>query len=68
MVIMVKRNLVCKFILRDINVKKYLFIYNINAHIDYDKDTYDGLYYSIVKPPHREITIIINEDMFVYFM
>ena len=46
---------VCKFILRDINVKN-LNSYPIkNAHIDCDKDTYDVLNESIVKPINDEI-------------
>ena len=46
---------VCKFILRDINVKKLNSYLIKNAHIDCDKDTYDVLNESIVKPINDEI-------------
>ena len=39
-----------------------------NTHIGYDKDTYDVLNNSIIKPLNDEMKIIMNEDMFIYFM
>ena len=39
-----------------------------NAHIDFDKDTNDVLNKSIVKLIDDGMKIILNEDMFVFFM
>ena len=39
-----------------------------NTHIDFDKETYDVLNDSIVKPLNGDMKTIINEDTFVYFM
>ena len=39
-----------------------------NAHIDCDKDSYDVLDDSIVKPLNKEMELLMKKDMFVYFM
>ena len=39
-----------------------------NAHIDCEKDTYDVLNDSIVKPLNEEMKLLMEKDMFVYFM
>ena len=52
----------------------YIYIYKLksyvikNAHIDCDKDTYDILDESIMTPLNEEMKIIMNKDMFVFFM
>ena len=59
---------VCKFILRYMSVI-YINSYVIkNAHTYYEKDTYEVLNDSVVKLFNNEIKIIMNEDIFVYFM
>ena len=58
---------VYKFILRDMNVKNIDLYVIEKTHIDCDKDTYNGLNDSIVKPLNDERKLIMNEDMFVYF-
>ena len=57
-----------KFTLRDIHIKKLKSYVIKNAHIDCDKDTYDVLNNSIVKPLNEEIKLLINKFMFVFFM
>ena len=59
---------VCKFILRDINVKNLDSYVIKNVHIDYDKDTYNVLNKSIGDLLNDGMKIIMNEDMFIYFM
>ena len=39
-----------------------------NAHIDCDKDKYDVLNDSIVKPLNEEMKLLMNKDICVYFM
>ena len=39
-----------------------------NAHIDCDKDTYDHLNNSTVKPLNEEIKILMNKDIFLFFI
>ena len=55
---------VYNFILRDINVKNLDSYVMKNTRIDCDKDTYNVLKESIVKPLNDEIKIIMNEDYF----
>ena len=59
---------VSKFILRDILFNKLNSYVIKNAHIDWDKDTYDVLNDSIVKPLNEEMKLLMKKDMFVYFM
>ena len=59
---------VSKFILRDIRVKTLELCVIKNDHIDCDKDTYDVLNDSIVKPLNEEMKLLMKKDMFVYFM
>ena len=47
-----------------INVKNLNSCVIKNAHIDCEKDTYDVLNKSIVKPLNDEMQIIMNEDIF----
>ena len=54
---------VCKFILRDINVKNLDSYVIKNVHIDYDKDTYNVLNKSIGDLLNDGMKIIMNEDM-----
>ena len=54
---------VCKFILRNNNVKNLNSCVIKNAHIDCEKDTYDFLNESIVKRSNDKIKIIMNENM-----
>ena len=50
-------------------MEKKLLSYVIkNVHIDCDHDTYDVLNKSIVKLIDDGMKIILNEDMFVFFM
>ena len=39
----------------------------MNAHIDCEKDTYDVLNDSIVKPLNEEMKLLMEKHMFVYF-
>ena len=59
---------VSKFMSRDIYLNKLKSYVIKNAHIDCDKDTYDVLNDSIVKPLNEEMELLMNKDMFVYFM
>ena len=52
----------------DTHIKKLKLCVIKNAHIDCDKDTYDVLNESIVKPLNKEMKIIMNKDMFVFLM
>ena len=54
--------------MRDIYFNKLDSYVIKNAHIDCDKDTYDVLNDSIVKPLNEEMELLMNKDMFVYFM
>ena len=59
---------VSKFILRDTLFNKLRSYVIKNAHIDCEKDTYDVLNDSIVKPLNEEMKLLMEKDMFVYFM
>ena len=63
-----KFRLFYKFVLRDMNVKNIDSYAIKNTHIGYDKDTYDVLNNSIIKPLNDQMKIIMNEDMLIYFM
>ena len=52
---------VSKFILRDISFNKLNSYVITNAHIDCDKDTYDVLNDSIVKPLHEEMKLSMKK-------
>ena len=54
--------------MRDILFNKLNSYVIKNAHIDCDKDTYDVLNDSIVKPLNEEMKLLMKKDMFVYFM
>ena len=59
---------VSKFILRDTLFNKLKSNVIKNAHIDCEKDTYDVLNDSVVKPLNEEMKLLMEKDMFVYFM
>ena len=58
---------ISKFILRDIHKKMKSYVIK-NARIDCDKDTYDVLNNSIAKPFNEEMKLLMNKDMFMFFM
>ena len=53
---------------RDIYFNKMKSYVIKNVHIDCEKDTYDVLNDSIVKPLNEEMKLLMNKDMCVYFM
>ena len=59
---------VSKIILGDIYLNKLKSYVITNAHIDCDKDKYDVLNDSIVKPPTEEMKSLMNKEMSVHFM
>ena len=59
---------VSKFILRDLLFNKLNSCVIKNTHIDCDKDIYDVLNDSIVKPLNEEMKLLMKKYMFVYFM
>ena len=59
---------VANFIPRDSSGNKVLSYVIKNAHIDCEKDTYDVLNDSIVKPLNEEMKLVMEKDMCVYFM
>ena len=54
---------ICNFILIYINVKNLNSYVIKNVHIDCEKNAYDVLNISIVKPLNDEMKIIMNEDI-----
>ena len=59
---------VSKFISRDISFNKLKSYFIKNAHIDCEKDIYDVLNDSIIKPLNEKMKLLMNKDMFVFFM
>ena len=59
---------ISKFILRSLSVKKLNSYIIRNAHIDCEKETCNVLNESIIKPINDEMKIIMNKDMFVFFI
>ena len=55
---------VYKFILRDINITNIDSYVIKNTHIDYEKDTYDGLNDPIIKPLNDEMKSLMKEYIF----
>ena len=54
--------------MRDIYFNKLNSYVIKNAHIDCDKDAYDVLNDSIVKPLNEEMKLLMKKDMCAYFM
>ena len=52
--------------MRDIDVNNLNSYVIKNAHTDFEKDTYDALNESTVKPLNGEMKIIMSKDIFVF--
>ena len=57
---------VYKFILSDINITNIDSYVIKNAHIDCEKDTYDGLNDPIIKPLNDEMKSLMKEYIYFY--